>query len=66
MADKTARPAKGARARFTEQLIIMVTPEVKAHIEKTAKAESTSKGEVGRAYLDAGIYLAGGIPDNEA
>lgn len=66
MATTKARPEKGARARFTEQLIIMVTPEVKAHVVATSKAESTSVSEVGRAYLDAGIALGGGLVDNES
>lgn len=60
---KTEIPERVSRAKFTEQLIVMVTPEVKAHIVAVATAEGVSYGEIGRAYVDAGIALAGGIPD---
>lgn len=50
-----------APAKFTEQLITMVTPAVKAHIRAVAAAEGASLSEVARAYLDAGIALGGGL-----
>lgn len=58
-----------APARFTEQLIIMVTPEVKEHVKAVATAEGVSYSEVARTYLDAGIELGGGLqppPEGEA
>lgn len=65
MAKKSKAPERPSRAKFTEQLITMVAPDVKAHIVKVAEAEGVSISEIARAYVDAGIALAGGIPDND-
>lgn len=48
-------------AKYTAQLIIMVTPETKEHLRRVAADEETSISEVGRTYLDAGIALGGGL-----
>lgn len=50
-----------APARYTEQLITMVTPAMKAHIRAVSQAEGASISEVARTYLAAGIELGGGI-----
>lgn len=56
-----------APAKYTEQLIIMVTPATKDHIRDVADAEGASLSEVARTYLDAGIALGGGLePEEEA
>ena len=52
-----------APAKYTEQLIVMVTPETKAHIRAVAKEEGASLSEVCRVYLSAGVELGGGMED---
>lgn len=42
-------------ARFTEQLVIMVSPEVKRAIRERAEERKVSDAVVVRPYLDAGL-----------
>ena len=53
MASPTAAPAK-----YTEQLVIMVTPEVKRRVVEDATNHELSKSEVARTYIELGIETA--------
>jgi hypothetical protein len=50
-----ARPAK-----FTQQLVIQVTPEVKQWIENRAVEEQMSQADVGRELLDNALATMNG------
>lgn len=50
-----ARPAK-----FTQQLVIQVTPEVKQWIEERAINEQMSQADVGRELLDDALLSKNG------
>ena len=48
------------KAKFTHQLVIQVTEEVKAWIEKQAVDKEMSQADVGRELLDEGLRLQSG------
>lgn len=48
------------KAKFTQQLVIQVTEDVKAWIEKRAESESMSQADVGRELLDEALRAKNG------
>lgn len=48
------------KAKFTHQLVIQVTEDVKAWIEKRASEEEISQADVGRELLDDALRGKGG------
>ena len=53
MASPTSQ-AKGS-GKYPKQVVIMVTPDVYAHLKHVAETHQVSMSEAARTYIDAGV-----------
>ena len=54
------------KARYTEQIVAQVSPEVKATLARLAEERDTSMSEVVRQVIDFGLPVVEGVASDPA